>query len=300
MMAVRKRHLPFLFLVWLAAGAASEAQAPPPRPERGTESATQSAPPPRPARRVAAGPPPPTLVISADMDCRLELDGEVIGELVKDEVEEFRVSAGDHLLQAFPAAIEGPTWKSSIQAPETGQVTETVELVALVAEWKESTKNKDRFEIRDRIVIDHDTGLVWARNVSPEMRYEDVQGYCAGRELDGVRDWRTPVLDELSTLLFEDHESPRQEMTGGERHWTILGPRTTETEVLPRLIFPAFDHNSVAALWIASDLDRTACTFLGGFSCQIQQRKKDTAGVLCVRPLQEAGVEIAGETGGGR
>lgn len=292
--------LSFIVCAWFAVSAASLAQAPPPRPQPKPEGETESRPIARPARRVETGPPPPTLVISADMACRLELDGELIAELQKDVVEHIQVKPGDHLLQAFPIGIEGPTWKSSIKAPDTGQVTETVELVKLVEEWNEQTKNQDRFEVRDRIVIDHDTGLIWARNVSPEMRWEQVQTYCGGRELDGVRGWRMPVLDELSTLQFEDHESPRQEMTGGERRWTILGPRRTDTEVLPRLIHTAFDHNSVDALWIDSDLERTACTFLGGFSCEVQGRKKDQAAVLCVRPFQAAGAEAAGESDGGR
>lgn len=292
--------LSFIVCAWFAVSAASLAQAPPPRPQPKPEGEAEQRPVARPQRRVETGPPPPTLVISADMPCRLELDGEPIAELQKDVVERIQIKPGDHLLQAFPVGIEGPTWKSSIKAPDTGQVTETVELVKLVQEWNEQTKNQDRFEVRDRIVIDHDTGLIWARNVSPEMSWEQVQTYCGGRELDDIRGWRLPVLDELSTLQFEDHESPRREMTGGDRRWTILGPRSTDTEVLPRLIHTAFDHNSVDALWIDSDLERTACSFLGGFSCEVQRRKKDHAAVLCVRPFQAAGAEAAGESGVGR
>ncbi|MGH9379254.1 MAG: DUF1566 domain-containing protein [Thermoanaerobaculia bacterium] len=288
-----------MVLLWSGGVAASLAQAPPPRPEPKQEGEAEKRPTARPPRRVETGPPPPTLVISADMSCRLELDGEPIAELQKDVVQHIRVKPGDHLLQAFPIGIEGPTWKSSIKAPDTGQVTETVELAKLVEEWNEQTKNQDRFEVRDRIVIDHDTGLIWARNVSPEMSWEQVQTYCAGRELDGIRGWRMPVLDELSTLQFEDHESPRQEMTGGDRRWTILGPRNADTEVLPRLIYTAFDHNSVGALWIDSSLERTACSFLGGFGCQVQRKKKSQAAVLCVRPFEAASAPQTGEPGGG-
>lgn len=291
--------LPLLILVWLGGSAASLAQAPPPRPEPKPEGESERRPSARPSRPVVSGPPPPTLVISADMPCRLELDGEPIGELEKDVVQHIRIKPGDHLLQAFPVGIEGPTWKSSIKAPDSGQVTETVELMALVEEWRDQTKNQDRFEVRDRVVIDHDTGLIWARNVSPEMSWDDVQTYCAGRELDGLRGFRMPVLDELSTLLFEDHESPRSEMSGGETRWTILGRRSTDTEVLPRLIYPEFDHNSVGALWIAGDLERTACSFLGGFGCQVVRKKKSQAAVLCVRPFEAAAAPMTGETGGG-
>lgn len=292
--------LSLVALIGLGSVAASLAQTPPQRPQPTQEGEAEKRPPSRPARRVDTGPPPPELVISADMPCRLELDGEPLGELQKDVVQQFRVSPGDHLLQAFPLEVEGPTWKSSIKVPDTGQVTEVVELQKLVAEWKDSEKDKDRFEVRERIVIDHQTGLIWARNVSPQMTWDQVHGYCGGRDLDGIRGWRLPVLDELSTLQFQDHESPRQEMSGGDAKWTIFGRRHTDTEVLPRLIYPPFDHNSVGALWIDSDLERTACSFLGGFGCEVVRRKKDQAAVLCVRPFDTAESRQAEETRGGR
>lgn len=283
----------------------SLAQAPPPRPEPRAEEQQEKTPPKRPPRPVSTGPPPPVLLVSSDMACRLELDGKPIGELEKDVVERFVVKEGDHLLQAFPLGVEGPTWKQSVKAPETGTVAQTIELVELVEEWNESQRDRDRFEVQDRVVIDHDTGLVWARNVGPEMKWSDVQSYCPGHSLDEVRGWRLPVLDELSTLQYEDHESPRQEMAVGDERWTILGKRREENEVLPRLIYPAFDHNAVGTLWIKGDLERTACSFLGGFSCEVQRKKKAQAAVLCVREhheresSQEAATPTEGATNGG-
>lgn len=282
----------------------SLAQAPPPRPKPRGEEQQERTPPKRPPRPVSTGPPPPVLLVSSDMACRLELDGEPLGELEKDVVERFVVKEGDHLLQAFPLDLEGPTWKQSVKAPETGTVAQTIELVELVEEWNESQKHRDRFEVQDRIVIDYDASLVWARNAGPEMKWSDVQGYCPGRSPDEARGWRLPVLDELSTLQYEDHESPRQEMVVGEERWTILGKRREESEVLPRLIYPAFDHNSVGALWIKGDLERTACSFLGGFSCEVQSKKKAQAAVLCVReysarePSREAAASTEGANGG--
>lgn len=284
-------------IFWLLAGATSWAQTPPPRPTPRPEGETQQTPAPRPPRRVETGPPPPQLLISSDMACRLEIDGEALGELEKDVVSTFRLKPGDHLLQAFPLEIEGPTWKKPISAPDTGTVAETIELAELVADWNEEEKDKDRFEVLDNVVVDNDTGLVWARNVSPEMTWEQVRGYCGARDLDGQGGWRMPVLDELSTLQFEDHESPRQEMIPGEKKWTIFGPRRTDSEVLPRLIYPPFDHNSVGALWIEGGLERTACTFLGGFGCEVLRKKKETAAVLCVRELSPGGGGTEGPGG---
>lgn len=288
-------------LAWLGASAASWGQTPPPRPQPRPEGETQQqTPPPRPPVRVETGPPPPALLISSDLPCRLEIDGEPLGELEKDVVARFVLKEGDHLLQAFPLAIDGPTWKKPISVPATGTVAETIELARLVEEWSESEKDKDRFEVLERVVVDNDTQLVWARNVSPSMTWEQARGYCAGRGLDESAGWRVPVLDELSTLQFEDHESPRQEMDPGRRRWTIFGPRREDSEVLPRLIQPAFDHNSVAALWIEGDLERTACTFLGGFGCEVLRKKKETAAVLCVRSLAPAGAADQEAADGGR
>lgn len=291
----RSRLLPVMLLISMAATTTeSLAQPPPPRPDPPPEEEREKAPPDRPPPPREPRLPPPVLLVSADMPCRLELDGEPIGELQKDVVESFVVQEGDHLLQAFPIGIEGPTWKKPIKAPETGKVAVTIELANLV-----DNSDGDRFEVRDRVVIDHDTGLIWARNVSPAMRWEQAQGYCAGRDLDGIRGWRFPVLDELSTLHSADHKSPRQEMERGERHWTFLGPRRTETQLQPRLIYPPFEHNSVAALWIHDQQQRTSCSFLGGFTCGIE-RKKAQASVLCVRRLEIAEPAGAEASDGGR
>lgn len=279
---------------WTCVVAAGVAQTPP-RPQPKPESEPERKPSARPPVRQETGPPPPVLLVSADMPCTLELDGQPLGQLEKDVVQRFVVREGDHLLQAFPLEVEGPTWKESVKAPETGQVAVTIELREMVEEWHESQEEQDRFEVRDRLVIDRDTGLIWMRNVSPEMTWQQAQGYCAGRELDGLRGWRLPVLDELSTLQFDDHESPRQEMAPGDVRWTIFGRRREDTDVLPRLIHPALDHNSVAALWIDGELERTACSFLGGYSCEVLRRKKDQAAIFCVRPLAaaEASEEVA-------
>lgn len=259
------------------------AQAPPPKPkeDRGQES---NAPPPKPTRRPGpAAPPPPTLVVSSDTDCTLELDGEYLGDLEKDVVREFRIREGEHLLQAFPKGVEeGPTWKDTVKAPETGNVVATVELRKVIEEWQKKSASQGRFEERGEEVADLETGLVWAHNVSPAMPWEDARGYCQAKTIAGKRGWRLPTVDELSKLYFPDHPAPKQESTGGDSHWTIFGKRTSDIEVLPRMIFQVFDHNSVGALWVSGNPERVACSFLGEFNCEVE-RKKSSANILCVR-----------------
>lgn len=268
-----------------AAEAAAQTTKPPPRPTPQAEESQK--PPARPKNRPngPAPPPPPKLVISSDMPCTVELNGEPLGRLEKDTVEEFRIRSGDHLLQAFPEGLEGPVWKQTLKAPETGSVVATVELRPVVEEWHEERENLDRFRVESATVTDNETGLVWMRNASPAMRWDDIEGYCRAKK-DGGGGWRLPTLDELSKLFFEDHPSPPQETDRGETRWTILGKRKGEMTVQPRLIHEPFDHNSVAALWVRDQQPRTACSFLGGFSCSIERKKTD-ASTLCVRARRE-------------
>ena len=267
-----------------AAEAAAQTTKPPPRPKPEAEEVQK--PTARPKNRPTGpqAPPPPKLVISSDMPCTVELNGEPLGRLEKDTVEEFRIRPGDHLLQALPEEVEGPVWKQTLKAPETGSVVATVELRPVVDEWNEARENVDRFQVASATVTDQDTGLEWMRNASPAMRWEDVEGYCRAKK-DAGGGWRLPTLNELSKLLYEDHPAPPQETDRGETRWTILGKRKGEMTVQPRLIHEPFDHNSVAAIWVRDQQPRTACSFLGGFTCSIE-RKKTEAVTLCVRPVR--------------
>jgi hypothetical protein len=270
-----------------ASGAAAQAP-PPPKPRTGGEAPpAQQAPEARPDRFVqpVAPPPAPVLVVTADMDCTLELDGEVLGTLQKDVVQEFRVRAGDHLLQAFPAGIEGPTWKETLKAPDTGRVVAVVELADVVEEWNESqaNANEGRFTVGDSSIADTDTGMVWTKNVSPAMRWQDVAGYFERQRTDGASNWRLPTIDELSKLYDPDHPAPRQETTRPETQFTLFGKRRGDIQVQPRLIFEPFDHNSVSALWVRGADERVLCAFLGEFTCAVGG-KKEMASLFCVRP----------------
>lgn len=263
------------------------AQAPPPPKPRTPAAPPAEQPEARPDRFVQPVAPPsaPVLVVTADMDCTLELDGEVLGTLQKDIVQEFRVRSGDHLLQAFPAGIEGPTWKETLKAPDTGRVVAVVELIDVVAAWNESQANatEGRFAVGDSSIVDHETGLAWTKNVSPAMRWTEVAGYCERQRTDGASQWRLPTIDELSKLYHPDHPAPRQESTRPETTFTILGKRRGDIQVQPRLIFEPFDHNSVSALWVQGADERVLCAFLGEFNCAVGG-KKEMASVFCVRP----------------
>ncbi len=279
-------------VAWLAASPAWSQSSPPPKPKPKPPSSSQDkAPPPKP-KVVGPAPvyvPPPVLILSADMDCLVELDGTELVRLTRDAVQEIKIKPGEHLLQAFPIGIEnGPTWKQAVKAPDTGTVVATIELRELVAEWEEEMENVDRFSDEGAFIVDHDTGLVWTKSVSPKMRWPDAVGYCSRQRTAGVSGWAMPSLDDLSKLHYPDHPAPRQETGRGEEvRGLLFGSRQGPMQVLPRLIFEPFEHNSVASLWVKGSDERVSCSFLGAFNCRIE-KKKHQAAVLCVRPYDGA------------
>jgi hypothetical protein len=259
------------------------AQKPPARPT--SKPADQDKPAPKPRRSApttAAPAPAPVLLISADMGCRIELDGEPLGDLEPNIVREFRLRPGEHLLQAFPHEVEGPVWKDTVKAPETGKVVTTIELRKLVEQWSKDRENVNRFEVEGAIVADRETGLLWTRTATPEMKWSEIAAYCAKLRVDGLAGWRVPNLDEASKLYWPDHPSPRQETTRPGGEWTIFGKKKGEMQVLPRNIFEPFDQSSVGAIWVTGAEERIACSFLGPFSCTVEGRKAQ-ASTFCVR-----------------
>ncbi|HEX2162923.1 MAG TPA: DUF1566 domain-containing protein [Thermoanaerobaculia bacterium] len=226
------------------------------------------------------------LLVSSDMDCRLELDGEPLGDLRKDVVQEFRVRPGEHLLQAFPDEIEGPVWKETVNAPDTGSVVTTVELREVVDDWREQMANVERFTVHPDHVVDNTTGLMWTRTATPDMRWDDIGGYCSKLRAGGFSGWRLPSLDEVSKLYWPDHPSPPQETFRETGEWTIFGRKRGEIQVLPRHIFEPFDQSSVDAVWVSGAEPRIACSFLGEFTCSIGG-KKAQASTFCVRRAQQ-------------
>jgi len=66
-----------------------------------------------------------------------------------------------------------------------------------------------RFAIRDGMVRDSTTGLIWSQsNASAErLSWQDAQAACAALRLGGHSDWRLPSIRELLSLVdYERHE----------------------------------------------------------------------------------------------
>lgn len=82
-------------------------------------------------------------------------------------------------------------------------------------EWRSGTPWPDpRFEARDRIVIDHLTGLTWSRNANPgdfPMTWVEALGYVQQLRRDkylGYDDWRLPNRRELRSMIGHQTRKP--------------------------------------------------------------------------------------------
>ncbi len=70
-----------------------------------------------------------------------------------------------------------------------------------------SSKNAERYEIKDGCVIDKYTKLMWLQQELPAMTYSEFEKYLAENEFAGYRDWRIPDMKELSTIVNRSAEN---------------------------------------------------------------------------------------------
>lgn len=58
------------------------------------------------------------------------------------------------------------------------------------------------YAIKDEVVIDNKTGLMWQRERAPNaMSHQNAINYCKRLSLGGYGDWRLPSISELKTLI---------------------------------------------------------------------------------------------------
>ena len=65
-------------------------------------------------------------------------------------------------------------------------------------------KSMARYEIKNGVVIDKNTNLMWLQDELPTMTWSEFEEYLATHELAGYSDWRIPDMKELSTIVIRD------------------------------------------------------------------------------------------------
>jgi hypothetical protein len=96
----------------------------------------------------------------------------------------------------------------------------------------------------EQVVTDGVTGLVWQRQVDPQLRaWDDAKRYCACLRLAGERDWRLPSRIELVSLVDFNRVSPSLDgqifpETTDENFWTA-----SPVGINPGLVYLVFFLN---------------------------------------------------------
>ncbi len=91
--------------------------------------------------------------------------------------------------------------------------------LATCISWRDHTPNL-RFafydcgipgNLSDHLILDKETGLVWARNANlPDriMTWQDAIDYCRDLTLGNRKGWRLPTVEELSSLADPSQSNP--------------------------------------------------------------------------------------------
>ena len=65
-----------------------------------------------------------------------------------------------------------------------------------------SLNAKDRFEVKEQIVIDSFSGLMWQKATGMKnITWSGAIRYCKKIEIGGYADWKAPSIDELMSLI---------------------------------------------------------------------------------------------------
>ncbi|MDH5560186.1 MAG: DUF1566 domain-containing protein [Deltaproteobacteria bacterium] len=54
---------------------------------------------------------------------------------------------------------------------------------------------------QDGTILDRKTGLLWAKEISDDLGWEEAISYCESLNLGKLKDWRTPNIKELASIL---------------------------------------------------------------------------------------------------
>jgi len=77
------------------------------------------------------------------------------------------------------------------------------------AGFADESGKKERFQkVDDSVVIDTQTGLMWAaQDNGKDIDWYEAQVYCNEFAAGGYKDWRLPKIKELSTLYTPDNRN---------------------------------------------------------------------------------------------
>jgi hypothetical protein len=128
-----------------------------------------------------------------------------------------------------------------------------------------------RYRAQPEVVIDlHNDDRMWQRRVSERLPHAEAQRYCADLVLDGVRGFRLPTPDELSSLRYKPGG-----LFGGHRHYCV-----------PSIDQAAFPETPAAEFW-TSRVNPDGTAWYVGFD-DGRSHRDDASDPLWVRCVRDA------------
>ena len=127
------------------------------------------------------------LVVHADAECRLSVDGKSHGTLMPGKKVQLKLIAGEHHIEATPLA-GGTKWLQAVTIQAASSSTPHV-LNILVGQPHDYW-------------IDPSTGLMWtATDNGSGLSWGQAQRYCSELSQDGFKDWTLPGIEQLQDLF---------------------------------------------------------------------------------------------------
>ncbi len=81
--------------------------------------------------------------------------------------------------------------------------------------------------LSSQAVLDHETGLVWSRDViDSTFTQADARDYCRYLSTGGRLGWRLPTIEELNSLIAPDANGAHS-CRRGTRSWASVQPTAT-------------------------------------------------------------------------
>jgi len=135
------------------------------------------------------------LVVHADAECRLSVDGKSHGTLMPGKKVQLKLIAGEHHIEATPLA-GGTKWLQAVTIQAASSSTPHV-LNILVGQPHDYW-------------IDPSTGLMWtATDNGSGLSWGQAQRYCSELSQDGFKDWTLPGIEQLQDLFTGASESAK-------------------------------------------------------------------------------------------
>jgi hypothetical protein len=245
--SVRSIILPLLllFLIPFIMTAAQDVPPPKPKPSSSAPEAPGKSSPKLPG----------TLVVRADIACRLIVDGRDRGTLRAYQLKELDVKLGDHLVEAD--SLEGADhWEKLVEINTSGQLIVTTDILGIKRAREElmrmqaekaatdkrrreeeeaAEKTRRAVEENARLIqeerdrpywVDQGTRLMWTREDSGKsLDWYESREFCSNLRLREFGNWRLPTIEELRGVYDATITSPEWHAKGMIKptDWTWSG-----------------------------------------------------------------------------